>query len=87
MLRVFSADLPATATKLSVPAEFVQPKTDYKVEVLESFVVRECHANPASSGSSSRLRRMSAESPTVVLTRRAAGRLGRTRRWGRRRAA
>jgi hypothetical protein len=23
--RVFSADLPATATKLSVPAEFVQP--------------------------------------------------------------
>jgi hypothetical protein len=34
VLRVFSADLPATATKLSVPAEFVQPRTEYKVEVL-----------------------------------------------------
>ncbi|HET6752364.1 MAG TPA: hypothetical protein VFH23_00255 [Jiangellaceae bacterium] len=34
VLRVFSADLPATATKVSVPAEFVQPKTEYKVEVL-----------------------------------------------------
>ena len=33
-LRVFSADLPATATSLSVPAEFLQPRTDYKVEVL-----------------------------------------------------
>ena len=33
-LRVFSADLPASATKLSVPAEFVQPRTEYKVEVL-----------------------------------------------------
>lgn len=33
-LWVFSADLPATATKLSVPAEFVQPRTEYKVEVL-----------------------------------------------------
>ena len=34
VLRVFSADLPATATRLSTPAEFVQPKTEYKVEVL-----------------------------------------------------
>ncbi|MGH9252749.1 MAG: hypothetical protein ACRD0W_25015 [Acidimicrobiales bacterium] len=34
LLRVFSADLPATATELSVPAEFVQPRTEYKVEVL-----------------------------------------------------
>ena len=34
VLRVFSADLPATATNLSVPAGFVQPHTDYKVEVL-----------------------------------------------------
>jgi Fibronectin type III domain len=34
VLRVFSADLPATATMLSVPVEFVQPRTDYKVEVL-----------------------------------------------------
>jgi hypothetical protein len=34
VLRVFSADLPATATKLPVPAEFVQPRTEYKVEVL-----------------------------------------------------
>jgi hypothetical protein len=34
VLRVFSADLPATATELSVPAEFVQPGTEYKVEVL-----------------------------------------------------
>lgn len=34
VLRVFSADLPATATTLSVPAEFVQPRTEYKVEVL-----------------------------------------------------
>ena len=34
VLRVFSADLPATATRLSVPAEFVQPRTEYKVEVL-----------------------------------------------------
>ena len=33
-LRVFSADLPPTATRLSVPAEFVQPRTEYKVEVL-----------------------------------------------------
>jgi hypothetical protein len=33
-LRVFSADLPATATKLSIPAAFVQPRTEYKVEVL-----------------------------------------------------
>ena len=33
-LRVFSADLPATATRLSVPAEFVQARTEYKVEVL-----------------------------------------------------
>ena len=34
VLRVFSADLPPAATKLSVPAEFVQPRTEYKVEVL-----------------------------------------------------
>jgi Fibronectin type III domain len=34
VLRVFSADLPPTATQLSVPAEFVQPRTEYKVEVL-----------------------------------------------------
>jgi hypothetical protein len=34
VLRVFSADLPATASELSVPAEFVQPGTEYKVEVL-----------------------------------------------------
>lgn len=32
--RVFSADLPATATRVSVPVEFVQPRTEYKVEVL-----------------------------------------------------
>jgi hypothetical protein len=34
VLRVFSADLPATAASLTVPAEFVQPHTEYKVEVL-----------------------------------------------------
>ena len=34
VLRVFSADLPATARRLSVPAEFIQPRTVYKVEVL-----------------------------------------------------
>lgn len=34
VLRVLSADLPATATRLAVPAEFVQPRTEYKVEVL-----------------------------------------------------
>jgi hypothetical protein len=34
VLRVFSADLPATATRLSVPADFLQPRTEYKVEVL-----------------------------------------------------
>jgi hypothetical protein len=34
VLRVFSADLPATATELPIPAEFVQPGTEYKVEVL-----------------------------------------------------
>jgi hypothetical protein len=34
VLRVFSADPPATATTLSVPAEYVQPRTEYKVEVL-----------------------------------------------------
>jgi Fibronectin type III domain len=34
VLRVFSADLPPTATQLSVPTEFVQPRTEYKVEVL-----------------------------------------------------
>jgi hypothetical protein len=34
VLRVFSADLPATATKLKIPAAFIQPHTAYKVEVL-----------------------------------------------------
>ena len=34
VLRVFSADLPATATRLSVPAEFLQPRIESKVEVL-----------------------------------------------------
>lgn len=34
VLRVFSADLPEDATRLAVPAEFVQPRTEYKVEVL-----------------------------------------------------
>ncbi len=34
VLRVFSADLPATTTRLPIPAEFLQPRTEYKVEVL-----------------------------------------------------
>jgi hypothetical protein len=34
VLRVFSADLPETATVLKIPARFVQPRTEYKVEVL-----------------------------------------------------
>ncbi len=34
VLRVFSADLPATASRLPIPAEFLQPNIDYKVEVL-----------------------------------------------------
>lgn len=33
-LRVFSADLPATARTMPVPSEFLEPKTRYKVEVL-----------------------------------------------------
>ncbi len=33
-LRVFSADLPATATKIRVPAEFLEAGVEYKVEVL-----------------------------------------------------
>jgi len=34
VLRTFSADLPATATSLTIPAEFVQPGVEYKVEVV-----------------------------------------------------
>jgi Fibronectin type III domain len=34
VLRVFSADLPSSATRLPVPAEFLQSHTEYKVEVL-----------------------------------------------------
>jgi hypothetical protein len=34
VLRVFSVDLPATATRTSVPAEFVQGRIQYSVEVL-----------------------------------------------------
>jgi hypothetical protein len=34
VLRVFSADLPAGATTLSIPKQFVQPHTEYKLEVL-----------------------------------------------------
>ncbi len=33
-LRVFSVDLPATATKVTVPPEFMESKTVYKFEVL-----------------------------------------------------
>jgi hypothetical protein len=32
-LRVFSADLPASATSVTVPREYLEPGTDYKVEV------------------------------------------------------
>lgn len=33
-LRVFQVDLPATATSVTVPAEFLEPDTEHKVEVL-----------------------------------------------------
>ncbi|MGH8829445.1 MAG: hypothetical protein ACRDVZ_17935, partial [Jiangellaceae bacterium] len=33
-LRVFSADLPATARTMPIPSVFLEPKTKYKVEVL-----------------------------------------------------
>jgi hypothetical protein len=33
-LRVFSVDLPSTATHVTVPSEFMEPKTLYKFEVL-----------------------------------------------------
>lgn len=33
-VKVLSADLPATATQLSVPSEFVEPGVEYKVEVV-----------------------------------------------------
>ncbi len=33
-LRVFSVDLPASDTSVTVPAEFLEPGTDYKFEVL-----------------------------------------------------
>jgi Fibronectin type III domain len=32
-LRVFNADLPASQTSVTVPAEFLEPGTDYKLEV------------------------------------------------------
>jgi hypothetical protein len=32
-LRVFSADLPATATSVTIPSEFLEPGTEYKLEV------------------------------------------------------
>jgi Fibronectin type III domain len=32
-LRVFSADLPATATSVTIPSEFLEPGTQYKLEV------------------------------------------------------
>jgi hypothetical protein len=32
-LRVFSADLPASATSLTIPSEFLEPGTEYKLEV------------------------------------------------------
>jgi len=32
-LRVFNADLPASATSVTVPREYLQPHTDYKLEV------------------------------------------------------
>jgi hypothetical protein len=32
--RVFEADMPATATELRIPAEFLEPGVEYKVEVL-----------------------------------------------------
>lgn len=33
-LQVFSADLPATATEVTVPPQFLEPGSEYKVEVL-----------------------------------------------------
>lgn len=33
-LRIFSVDLPASVTAVTVPAEFLEPGTDYKFEVL-----------------------------------------------------
>jgi hypothetical protein len=33
-LHVFTADLPPTARSMPVPAEFLQPNTEYKAEVL-----------------------------------------------------
>jgi len=33
-LRVFAVDLPEGATSVTVPGEFLQPRVDYKVEVL-----------------------------------------------------
>jgi fibronectin type III domain protein len=32
-LRVFNADLPASATSVTIPAEFLEPSTEYKLEV------------------------------------------------------
>jgi hypothetical protein len=32
-LRVFSVDLPASATSVTIPREYLQPGTDYKIEV------------------------------------------------------
>jgi hypothetical protein len=32
-LRVFSADVPASATSLTIPSEFLEPGTEYKLEV------------------------------------------------------
>jgi hypothetical protein len=32
-LRVFSADLTASATRMAIPAEFLEPRTEYKLEV------------------------------------------------------
>lgn len=33
-LRVFSVELPSTATSVAIPAEFLEPETEYTVEVL-----------------------------------------------------
>ena len=32
-LRVFNADLPASATSVTIPSEFLEPNTEYKLEV------------------------------------------------------
>jgi hypothetical protein len=32
-LRVFSADLPASVTRVTIPREYLEPDTDYKIEV------------------------------------------------------